>query len=228
MISPISIHASEKTTIDLKEILEIEDWKTDIPLNIRPIFLNWLFEHNSEIKTYYTTSNLNMRTFPNINAEIEKVLPVNTKVNVVSECNGWSKIIVENNSEEKEEFYLWNEFLSKEKVKIKKTTSTNSYNSSSSATDGSYLGNFKLTAYCNCSSCCGKWAGGATASGSMPVAGRTVAMGGISFGTKLSINGHVYTVEDRGTPYGHVDIYFDSHSEALNFGLRYADVYMVD
>lgn len=34
----------------------------------------------------------------------------------------------------------------------------------------------------------------------------------------------VYTVEDRGTPYGHVDIYFNDHQEASDFGVQYADV----
>ena len=52
-------------------------------------------------------------------------------------------------------------------------------------------------------------------------------MGGVPFGTQLLINGNVYTVEDRGTPYGHVDIYFDSHSEALAFGMQSADVYQL-
>ena len=91
-----------------------------------------------------------------------------------------------------------------------------------------YLGNFKLTAYCACSKCCGKWAGGGTASGASPTPGRTVAMGGVPFGTKLKINGHIYTVEDRGTAYGHVDIFFGSHAEALSFGMKYADVYQVN
>lgn len=94
--------------------------------------------------------------------------------------------------------------------------------------NGTYLGNFKLTAYCACSKCCGQWAGGATASGTTPTAGRTVAMAGVPFGTKLLINGTVYTVEDRGTPYGHVDVFFDSHSAALSFGRQYADVYQVN
>ena len=58
--------------------------------------------------------------------------------------------------------------------------------------------------------------------------GRTVAMAGVPFGTKLLINGNVYTVEDLGTPYGHVDIYCSSHSEALSFGLQYADVYQLN
>lgn len=105
--------------------------------------------------------------------------------------------------------------------------SSGSSNDSASSSGGTYLGKFKLTAYCACSKCCGKWAGGGTASGTTPTPGRTVAMAGVPFGTKLLINGHVYTVEDRGTAYGHVDVFMGSHSEALAFGLKYAEVYQV-
>ena len=91
---------------------------------------------------------------------------------------------------------------------------------------GSYLGKFKLTAYCNCEICCGKWSGGPTASGTEPTQGRTVAIAGLPFGTKLNIGGQVFTVEDRGTPYGHVDIYMNSHDEANLFGVQYAEVFL--
>ncbi len=93
-----------------------------------------------------------------------------------------------------------------------------------------YLGNFKLTAYCSCAKCCGKWSAnaGMTASGAYAQEGVTVAMGGVPFGTQLVINGHTYTVQDRGTPYGHVDIYFSNHQSAVQFGLQYADVYQVN
>lgn len=90
---------------------------------------------------------------------------------------------------------------------------------------GSFLGTFKLTAYCSCPSCCGIWSGGPTASGVMPQENHTVAMAGVPFGTELIINNQVYTVEDRGTPYGHVDIYMDDHNEALQFGVQYTEVY---
>ncbi|MFV0527321.1 MAG: hypothetical protein ACK5MN_01165 [Lachnospiraceae bacterium] len=96
-----------------------------------------------------------------------------------------------------------------------------------SSSQGTYLGTFRLTAYCPCAICCGSWAGGNTASGTTPTAGRTVAMGGVPFGTKLLINGVVYTVEDRGTAYGHVDIFHNTHAEALQFGSQYAEVYQV-
>ena len=90
-----------------------------------------------------------------------------------------------------------------------------------------YLGRFRLTGYCPCVQCCGK-SDGITASGTKATAGRTVAMGGVPLGTKLLINGVVYTVEDRGTSYSHVDIFFNTLGEALQFGSRYADVYLVN
>lgn len=93
------------------------------------------------------------------------------------------------------------------------------------------LGTFKLTAYCNCSKCCGKWAGGATASGTMPKAGRTIAVDTrvIPFGTKVKINGKTYMAEDTGSAIkgNRIDIYMDSHQAALNFGAQYAEVFKV-
>lgn len=108
------------------------------------------------------------------------------------------------------------------------TTTTESSDDTIDTSQGKYLGRFKLTAYCSCSICCGKWSGGGTASGTTPTPGRTIAMAGVPFGTKLSINGQIYTVEDRGTAYGHVDIFMGSHSQALSFGMKYADVYQVN
>ena len=84
-----------------------------------------------------------------------------------------------------------------------------------------------ITHYCNCSACCGQWAGGATASGTMPTAGRTVAMD-LPFGTQVMIGNTIYTVEDRGVSGMWVDIYCNSHAEALQRGAYYADVYIVE
>ena len=98
---------------------------------------------------------------------------------------------------------------------------------SDSGSGNTYLGRFGRTGYCRCVQCCGK-SDGITASGTQATAGRTVAMGGVPMGTKLMINGTVYTVEDRGTSYGHVDIFFNTHGEALQFGSGYADVYQVN
>jgi 3D (Asp-Asp-Asp) domain-containing protein len=42
------------------------------------------------------------------------------------------------------------------------------------------------------------------------------------------INGETYIVEDRGVGSGVIDIYFDSHEEALSFGVKYAKVFEVN
>lgn len=89
-----------------------------------------------------------------------------------------------------------------------------------------YFGNCRVTAYCSCSKCCGKWAGGPTASGSMPAEGITVANGSLPFGTKVKIDGHVYTVQDRGVGGDQFDIYMDSHNACLIFGMQHLDVYV--
>ena len=88
-------------------------------------------------------------------------------------------------------------------------------------------GTATITHYCNCSACCGQWAGGGTASGTTPTAGRTVAAD-LPFGTRLLINGQEYIVEDRGVSGCWVDIYCDSHSEALARGMYQAEVYIID
>lgn len=86
---------------------------------------------------------------------------------------------------------------------------------------------YKITAYCPCSICCGKYASGYTASGTKATEGRTVAASSnLPFGTKLLINGKEYIVEDRGGAVkgNHIDMYVDTHSEALKWGVRYLPV----
>lgn len=93
------------------------------------------------------------------------------------------------------------------------------------------LGQFKLTAYCPCSKCCGKWAGGITSTGVTAQANHTIAVDPtvIPYGSKVCINGQLYFAEDCGGAIkeNHLDIYFDTHQEASDFGVRYAEVYLV-
>ena len=87
-------------------------------------------------------------------------------------------------------------------------------------------GRYKVTAYCSCARCCGK-TNGITASGARATAGHTVAAPStFAFGTKLLINGKTYVVEDRGGAIqgNRIDIYMNSHSDALAWGVRYLDV----
>ena len=94
---------------------------------------------------------------------------------------------------------------------------------------GEKIGDFRITAYCSCEICCGQWSGGPTASGVMPQAGRTIAVDRtqIPLGTKVVINNHTYIAEDTGSAINQncIDIYMNSHQEALNWGVQYLPVY---
>lgn len=91
------------------------------------------------------------------------------------------------------------------------------------------LGRFKLTAYCACSKCCGK-SDGITASGTKAKQGRTIAVDPklIPYGTKVVINGQTYVAEDCGgsIKQNRIDVFFNSHKDALNFGVQYAEVFI--
>ena len=56
--------------------------------------------------------------------------------------------------------------------------------------------------------------------------GRTIAVGGLPFGTVLRVNGKEYVVEDRGTPYGHIDFLYPDHATASRHGVQYLEVYI--
>lgn len=85
---------------------------------------------------------------------------------------------------------------------------------------------FTATAYCNCRKCCGKWADGKTASGTTPEQGRTIAVDKkvIPLGSTVLVDGVEYVAEDTGVKGKHIDIYFDSHKEALDFGVKKVEV----
>jgi 3D (Asp-Asp-Asp) domain-containing protein len=93
-----------------------------------------------------------------------------------------------------------------------------------------YLGRYKLTAYCPCEKCCGTNTG-KTATGTMATQGRTIGVNpkDIPYGTVVEIDGREYIAEDTGGAIGnnHIDIFFDNHADALDFGVQYADVYKV-
>lgn len=99
---------------------------------------------------------------------------------------------------------------------------------------GEPMGEFKLTAYCPCMRCCGK-TDGITATGTTATEGRTVAVDPrvIPYGSTVTIyfadsTSHTYTAEDcgGGIKGNRLDIYFDDHQTALQFGVQRAYVYM--
>lgn len=84
------------------------------------------------------------------------------------------------------------------------------------------------TAYCPCVKCCGK-DDGITATGTKATAGRTIAVDPSIFpyGTEITINGHTYIAEDCGGAVkgNRVDIFFNTHQEARNFGVQAVTAY---
>ena len=87
----------------------------------------------------------------------------------------------------------------------------------------------RVTAYCPCSKCCGKWADGITASGHKIQSGDrfVAAPRSIPFGTVLDIPGYgKVPVLDRGGSIteGRLDVFFDTHQEALNWGVQWLDI----
>lgn len=101
-------------------------------------------------------------------------------------------------------------------------------------------GVYKLTAYCPCSRCCGKWGENRpvdedgkpivyTASGAVAKAGVTIAVDPavIPYGTEVIIDGHRYIAQDCGGAIKgeRIDVYFDDHQAAREFGVQWAAVF---
>lgn len=150
--------------------------------------------------------------------------------NVLKSDNKTDKLLMKNskkstgrkvNSNKKQKIVISANKKTNKKVPKKKSTKKSKLKN---------IGTYKITGYCGCSSCCGK-SDGITASGTRATAGRTIAAdtSTLPFGTKVVIDGHTYTVEDVGGAINgnHIDVYFSSHSKALQWGVRYCDVYVV-
>ena len=138
------------------------------------------------------------------------------------------------NEEEIEKIKISEQIIKEPVNKIVQVQRNVTSRSSTSRTPTTSVGTtriFKVTAYCACSKCCGSYASGYTASGTLATANRTVATSSqFAFGTKLLINGKQYVVEDRGGAIkgDRIDIYMDSHSAALAWGVKYLPVQVVN
>lgn len=105
-----------------------------------------------------------------------------------------------------------------------------------------YLGEFVLTAYCPCEKCCGQYGVNRPidengdlivygAYGQRLEAGVSIATDPnvIGFNQDVYINGVVYKAHDTGGNIkgNQIDIYMADHDEAVEFGVQYADVYLI-
>ena len=104
------------------------------------------------------------------------------------------------------------------------------------------LGEFILTAYCSCEKCCGRWAkdrpvdenGNQLVYGStgiLLVPGLSIAVDPdvIPYNAKVEINGHTYVAHDCGGAINgnRIDVYFDNHEDALEFGVQTEEIYLL-
>lgn len=103
------------------------------------------------------------------------------------------------------------------------------------------LGEFKLTGYCSCSICCNGWANNRPvdengneivygAIGEELKEGYSIAVDPdvIPYRTEVVINGNTYKAQDCGGAIkgNKIDVYFEDHDKALEFGVQYAEVFM--
>ncbi len=98
-----------------------------------------------------------------------------------------------------------------------------------------FLGEFTLTAYCPRRCCCGKWASGYTATGTLATEGRTIAVDPkvIPYGSRVLLiwpdgTQREYIAEDcgGGVNGNHIDVFFNDHQAARVFGVQSAMAYL--
>lgn len=87
-------------------------------------------------------------------------------------------------------------------------------------------GEYRVTAYCSCPKCCGRWADGLTATGKRAQWGMIAADWRVlPRGTRVRLScfpGQIFVVEDRGGAIKgkRIDVWHPSHRAALEFGVR--------
>ena len=145
-------------------------------------------------------SGLRVRERPTTDSKTLEILPFGTEIAIVDDepIKGWVRI---------ENGYLSREWVS----------------SDDPMSGSSYLGNWKTTAY--------TWTGYRCADGSWPQSGYSAACNSLPFGSVVFVSGiGNLTITDRGPssmPDGWLDIYMDSYSECVQYGVQYHDVYLV-
>lgn len=97
------------------------------------------------------------------------------------------------------------------------------------------LGTFKITAYCSCKKCCGKYAENRPngivygASGEQLIEGYSIAVDPkvIPYGEIVIINGIEHIAHDCGGAIkgNRIDLYMASHEEALDWGVQHIEVF---
>ena len=159
-------------------------------------------------------SALNVRSEPSLQGAIIGSLYRGSQITGGQSSNGWTPIVYNGKNA-----FVYSAYL---------TTQSNTSTSTNTNTGNlTYIGTYRTTGYDICYSCCGK-IDGITASGTKATPGRTVAMKGYPYGTKIYIEGVGYrTVEDTGGFHTNtIDILCNNHSECYAI-TGYKKVYLV-
>ena len=133
--------------------------------------------------------------------------------------------------------------MTKQSTRLERTATSNPAATASTALAKKVQGitpkvkTFNTSAYCSCAKCCGK-TNGITASGAKASSWYTLAAGnGYKLGTVIYIpafknkpNGGWFVVQDRGGAIqgNRIDVYVSSHSAALQWGVKYLPVQVVE
>lgn len=162
---------------------------------------------NSTIVYIAYNGEVNKRVQPSTDAEVIGTYTYRDTVEVVAKGNGWYKTA--------DGGYIYENATSLEKPPVM-----------------TYVGTFKVTAYCNCRICCGKNSvHGLTRTGTVPQENHTISVDPrvIPLGSKVMIGGQVYTAEDTGSAIkgNIIDMYFNSHQVAKEYGVKWLDVYVL-
>ena len=194
LVAAPSPYKGPTDVIKQKDVNDAVEEEVDLPV---------IDEHRKDVnKTFYVNaSTLNVRKEPSTDSDVIEKLKCNDKIEVTE------KVTVYIDGEKQPSWY---------KLKDRDGYVSADYMSDEEVLE--CLGTFRITYYCSCAKCCGK-VSHTTASGATTVEGVTIAADpSIPFGTKLMINDHVYTVQDRGGAIkgNHIDIYMSSHSKALS------------
>ena len=95
---------------------------------------------------------------------------------------------------------------------------------------GECLGTYKITHYCGGACCNDQWAG-VTSTGAPLVEGDTIAVDPtiIPYGTRVIINGHIFTASDCGGAIkgNHIDVFVNDHNRGNNLGVYFTNVYLL-
>ena len=191
----------------------------------------------------YSTDTIKVRREPEFNEEnVVGLIPANSEMIWVENVDDmWSKVRIND-----KEYFISKKYITTEVpneivsiLNIEPTHSGTYFVNKSSGEEVSNpnyvsLGTFKLTAYCPCSSCCGKWANDASvkvgAIGVPLVQGTSIAVDPrvIPYRSSVYIDGHEYKAHDCGGAIkgNRIDVYFEDHSAALNFGVRHREVFI--